>query len=67
MDVSFVTDFNSMYRNEVLQRLTLTLKLQQSASNSQPRMKRRPLTATQLENKQFINTYFQDWKHSFHF
>lgn len=68
MDVSFVTDFNSMYRNEVLQRLTLTLETHNSPLRIlKPRMKRRPLTATQLENKQFINTYFQDWKHSFHF
>ncbi len=68
MDVSFVTDFNCMYRNEVLRRLTLTLEIHNSPLHIlKPRIKRCPLTASQLENKQFIHSYFKDWKHSFHY
>lgn len=67
-NISFVTDYNCIYRNEVLDTLSKTLKLHNSSLRVlKPRVKNRPLTAGQIDNKGFIHYFFRDRDHSFHF
>lgn len=68
MTVSFVTDYNCIYRNKVLEILSKTLELHQSPLRVlKPRSKERQLTPAQIDNRGFIHYFFREREHSFHF
>lgn len=68
LNLSFVTDYNCLYKNRVLNTLSGVLELHNSPLYIiKPRAGNRQLSMTQTENKEFIHYFFRDKKHSFHF
>jgi nucleotide-binding universal stress UspA family protein len=67
-NVAFLTDYNCIYRNKIISRLSETLDLHNSplrvlhikAQNTE-------LTAAQTDNKGFLHYFFKEKKHSFHY
>ena len=67
-NVGFITDYNSIYRNKVISRLSETMELQQSPLRVlHVRALDTYLNAAQTDNKGFLHYFFRDKKHSFHF
>lgn len=68
MNLSFVTDYNCLYKNKVLTTLSKALELHGSPLYIiKPRTGNRQLSVAQVENKEFIHHFFRDKTHSFHF
>ncbi len=67
-NIVFVTDYNSLYRNKIISRLSETLKLHQSPLRVlHVKSQNTGLTAAQTDNKGFLQYFFRETKHSFHF
>jgi nucleotide-binding universal stress UspA family protein len=67
-NLALLTDYNSIYRNKVISRLSEALKNQQAALRVlHIRPQNAVLSALQKDNKGFLHYFFKDSKHSFHF
>ncbi len=67
-NVAFLTDYNCIYRNKVISKLSETLNLQVAALRVlHIRSPHAVLTTSQTDNKGFLHYYFRETKHSFHF
>ncbi len=67
-NIAFLTDYNCIYRNKVISKLSETLSLQKAALRVlNIRSQNAVLTESQTDNKGFLHYYFKDAKHSFHF
>jgi nucleotide-binding universal stress UspA family protein len=67
-NISFLTDYNCIYRNKVISRLSEALHLQKAALRVlHIRSQNAILNAAQTDNKGFLHYFFKDVKHSFHF
>lgn len=67
-NLAFVTDYNCIYRNKVISRLSQALHLHQSPLRVlHIRPQNSSLTPAQVDNKGFLHYFFKDIKHSFHF
>jgi nucleotide-binding universal stress UspA family protein len=67
-NISFLTDYNSIYRNKVISKLSEALRLQQAALRVlNIRSQKSLLTVSQTDNKGFLHYFFKETKHSFHF
>ncbi len=67
-NIAFLTDYNCIYRNKVISKLSETLNLQTAALRVlHIRSQNAVLTASQTDNKGFLHYFFRDTKHSFHF
>ncbi|MCG2420152.1 universal stress protein [Aequorivita sp. F47161] len=67
-NISFLTDYNCIYRNKVISGLSEALKLQKAALRVlHIRSQNAMLNAAQTDNKGFLHYFFKDIKHSFHF
>lgn len=66
-EIAFPTDYNIFYQPNILKRISEFTKLYDSAIRILHIAKKDDkLTEFQLENKDFLNDYFLDEKHSFH-
>lgn len=67
-NMAFVTDYNSIYRNRVINTMSDALNLHKSPLRVlHIRPQNTGLTAAQTENKGFLHYFFRETKHSFHF
>lgn len=67
-NVTFLTDYNCIYRNKIIAGLSLALRLQNAALRVlHIRTSNTRLTATQTDNKGYLHYFFRETKHSFHF
>ena len=67
-NIAFVTDYNCLYRNKVISRLSETLKIHNSPLRVlHVKSQNTKLTVSQTDNKGFLHYFFKDIKHSFHF
>lgn len=67
-NIAFLTDYNCIYRNKVISKLSETLNSQTAALRVlHIRSKNAVLTASQTDNKGFLHYFFRETKHSFHF
>lgn len=67
-NISFITDYNNIYRNKVISTLSKALQLHQAPLRVlHLRPKNSKLTSEQVDNKGFLHYFFRDTKHSFHF
>ncbi|SNR32747.1 universal stress protein [Lutibacter flavus] len=66
-EIAFPTDYNIFYQPNILKRISEITKMYDSAIRILHIAKKgEKLTEFQLENKDFLNDYFLDEKHSFH-
>lgn len=66
--IAFLTDYNCIYRNKVISKLSESLQLQKAALRVlHIRSQNAELTASQTDNKGFLHYFFREIKHSFHF
>jgi nucleotide-binding universal stress UspA family protein len=66
-EIAFPTDYNIFYESNILKRISEFAKMYDSAIRIlHIAKKNEKLTEFQLENKDLINDYFLDEKHSFH-
>lgn len=66
-NISFLTDYNCIYRNKIITRLAETLDLHSSPLRVlHIKAQNTGLTAAQTDNKGFLHYFFKDKKHSFH-
>lgn len=67
-NIAFLTDYNCIYRNKIITRLSETLDLHRSPLRVlHIKAQNTGLTAAQTDNKGFLHYFFKDKKHSFHF
>lgn len=67
-NIAFLTDYNCIYRNKIITRLSETLDLHRSSLRVlHIKAQNTGLTAAQTDNKGFLHYFFKDKKHSFHF
>lgn len=67
-NIAFLTDYNCIYRNKIISRLSETLDLHNSPLRVlHIRAQNTGLTASQTDNKGFLHYFFREKKHSFHF
>lgn len=67
-NISFLTDYNCIYRNKVITKLSQILALKNAALRVlHIRSQNSELTAEQRDNKGFLHYFFKDTKHSFHY
>lgn len=67
-NISFVTDYNCLYRNRVISSLAETLNLHNSPLRVlHIKSLNTGLTPSQIDNKGFLHYFFRETKHSFHF
>ncbi|MEM0517201.1 universal stress protein [Aequorivita flava] len=67
-NISFLTDYNCIYRNKVINGLSQALLIQKAALRVlHIRSQNTMLSAAQTDNKGFLHYFFKDIKHSFHF
>lgn len=67
-NISFITDYNCLYKNRVIQSLSEALtihKVPLRVLNLRPQ--NTGLTQRQIENKGFLHFFIKDIRHSFHF
>jgi len=67
-NISFITDYNNIYRNKVISTLSKALQLHEAPLrilHLRPKMSK--MTSEQVDNKGFLHYFFRDTKHSFHF
>ncbi len=68
VNIALLTDYNSIYRNKVISKLSETLSLQQAALRVlNIRSQNSLLTVSQTDNKGFLHYFLKETKHSFHF
>lgn len=66
-EIAFPTDYNIFYQPKILNDITELAKIFDSSIRVLHIVKKdETLTASQIENKEFLNTFFMDEKHSFH-
>jgi nucleotide-binding universal stress UspA family protein len=66
-EIAFPTDYNIFYAPEILNKVTdLATQFNATVRIVHITKKGEELTAFQMENKEFLNTFFMDEKHSFH-
>jgi len=66
-EIAFPTDYNIFYQSKILNSITELAKMYDSSIRILHIAKKdETLTASQLENKEFLNNFFMDEKHSFH-
>lgn len=67
-NIAFVTDYNSIYRNRVINTLSQALNLHKSPLRVlHIRPQNNKLNVAQTDNKGFLHYFFKDTRHSFHF
>ncbi len=67
-NIAFLTDYNCIYRNKIITRLSETLDLHRSPLRVlHIKAQNTGLTAAQTDNKGFLHYFFKDKRHSFHF
>lgn len=67
-NVSFITDYNHIYRNKVIRVLSETLHFHKAPLKVlHLRSGNKKLTPAQVDNKGFLHYFFKDVNHSFHF
>jgi len=67
-NIAFVTDYNSIYRNRVINTLSQALNLHNSPLRVlHIRPQNAKLNLAQTDNKGFLHYFFKDTRHSFHF
>lgn len=67
-NISFITDYNNIYRNKVISALSNALQLHQAPLRVlHLRPKNSKLTPAQVDNKGFLHYFFRETKHTFHF
>ena len=67
-NIAFVTDYNSIYRNRVINTLSQALNLHTSPLRVlHIRPQNTKLNVAQTDNKGFLHYFFKDTRHSFHF
>ncbi|SRX55157.1 universal stress protein [Aequorivita sp. CIP111184] len=67
-NIAFLTDYNYIYRNKVINALSQSLQLQEAALRVlHIRSQKSELTVSQTDNKGFLHYFFRETKHSFHF
>ena len=67
-NISFITDYNNIYRNKVISTLSKALQLHEAPLrilHLRPKISK--MTSEQVDNKGFLHYFFRDTKHSFHF
>lgn len=66
-EIAFPTDYNVFYQHKILDTIAELAKMYDSAIRILHIVKKdETLTASQIENKEFLNNFFLDEKHSFH-
>tara|TARA_R110001583_G_scaffold82774_1_gene219310 strand:- start:42862 stop:43701 length:840 start_codon:yes stop_codon:yes gene_type:complete len=66
-EIAFPTDYNIFYQSKILNSITELAKMYDSTIRILHIAKKdETLTASQIENKEFLNSFFMDEKHSFH-
>ena len=66
-EIAFPTDYNIFYAPEILNKVTdLAAQFNATIRIVHITKKGEELTSFQMENKEFLNTFFMDEKHSFH-
>jgi len=66
-NIAFLTDYNGIYRNKIISRLSQTLDLHLSPLRVlHIKAQHTGLNAAQTDNKGFLHYFFKDKKHSFH-
>lgn len=67
-NIAFLTDYNYIYRNKVINSLSQVLQLQEAALRIlHIRCQSTGLNASQTDNKGFLHYFFRENRHSFHF
>ncbi len=67
-NISFLTDYNCIYRNKIISTLSESLQLHKAALRVlHIRLQNLQLTTAQTDNKGFLHYFFKETKHSFHF